>query len=268
MLTPYYDKDGITIYCADNRDVDLPAADLILTDPPYSAVTHAGASTSPPKATTPDETGRRRFLTGGNAALPLGIAFDSIDTAQLDQLFARLAPLSRRWLISFLDWRHTAHLEARSPKGLRFVRFGLWVKPNGAPQFTGDRPAQGWESIAVLHKAGGRMAWNGGGRPAVWTHPLAHHAHRISDHPNAKPIPLLAQLIKDFSAPGDLILDPFAGSGAVLAAAKLTGRRAFGVELSEQHCADLVFWLEHGHPRRAAKADPSSATAIMELFND
>lgn len=262
MTTPYYDKDGITLYCADNRDVAWPETDLILTDPPYSDATHEGASTNPPKATTPDEMGVRRFLTGGNAALPLGIDFDPLTLSDLDDCFARLAPLTRRWVVSFLDWRHTAHLEANPPGGLRFVRFGVWVKPNGAPQFTGDRPGTGWESIAFLHKAGGRMVWNGGGKHGVYTCNTVHQDNRISDHPNAKPIPLLAELIKDFSDPGDLVFDPYAGSGAVLAAAKLTGRRAIGIERDERHCQALAFWLDNGRPMRRG------VTATLPMFDE
>jgi len=253
---PIYDRNGITVYCADNRSIDLPLADLILTDPPYSETTHAGARTNALKATPPDGAGVQRFLQGGNAALPLGIDFDSFSIADLDACFARLAPLARRWLVSFLDWRHTTRLEAAPPDGLRFVRFGVWVKPNAAPQFTGDRPGPGWESIAFLHKDGGRMAWNGGGRHGVYTCNTAHKDHRLSDHPNAKPLPLLAQLIKDFSDPGDLVLDPFGGSGAVAAAALLTGRRCVIVERDAAHCAALVHWLERGRPLRvAASAD-------------
>ncbi|MEI8164906.1 MAG: site-specific DNA-methyltransferase, partial [Chloroflexales bacterium] len=193
----------------------------------------------------------------GNSAVPLGIAFDSISGDEAGAIFARLAPLAKRWVVSFLDWRHVGTLEAacNDPAfGLRFVRHAIWVGPNKAPQFTGDRPGTGWESIAVLHNPTGRMRWNGGGRHGVYTCNVAHKDHRISNHPNAKPLPLLAQLIADFSDPGDLVLDPFCGSGAVLAAAKLAGRRAVGVEQNEQHCADLVFWLEHGRPRKVAPA--------------
>jgi hypothetical protein len=264
-VQPYYDKDGITLYCGKNEDVDLPAADLILTDPPYSETTHAGARREAPKATTADADGVRRFAQGGNSAVPLGIAFDSISGDEAGAIFARLAPLAKRWVVSFLDWRHVGGLDAHPPDGLRFVRHMVWVGPNKAPQFTGDRPGTGWESIAVLHNATGRMRWNGGGKHGVYTHNVAHMAHRISAHPNAKPVPLLAQLITDFSDPGDLVLDPFCGSGAVLAAARLTGRRAVGVEQNERHCADIVFYLTHGRPRRVRPPAVSSLQGELDL---
>lgn len=54
-------------------------------------------------------------------------------------------------------------------------------------------------------------------------------------HPNEKPIDLMAQLIEATTEPGALILDPFAGSGATLAAAAKTGRQYIGVEIDPQY---------------------------------
>ena len=246
-MIPYHEADDITVYCADNREVDLPMADLILTDPPYSETTHAGARTNP----VGGHDGSSNWRMGGNPVLPLGIDFDSVTPDDVRAIFARLAPVAKRWVVSFLDWHHVLPVEeGADAMGLRFVRHAIWVKPNGAPQFTGDRPGTGWESIAVLHKAGGRMRWNGGGRTGVYTYNVAHKDHRISDHPNAKPFQLIAQLIQDFSDPGDLVLDPFGGSGVVAAAALTLGRRCVLIERTERHCADLVFWLRNRRPIR------------------
>lgn len=56
-------------------------------------------------------------------------------------------------------------------------------------------------------------------------------------HPNEKPVALMRELIEATTAPGALILDPFAGSGSTLAAAALTGRQYIGIEISEEHHA-------------------------------
>ncbi len=254
MTPPYYQKDGITLYCADMRDVDLPPADLVLTDPPYAEQTHAGARREA-------RVNEGRWRTGGNEPQKL-VGFASAEIAELRAMFERFSPQARRWVISFMDWRHIYHFEQQPPAGLRFVRFGVWIKPNGAPQFTGDRPATGWEGIAFMHRADGKMRWNGGGHHGVYTYPIAHKSDRIADNPTAKPFPLVADLIREFSEKGDLVIDPFCGNGTTLAIAKLLGRQAIGVEQDEALCAALVRWLEHPIAKRKAVGGVRKRTAI------
>lgn len=62
-------------------------------------------------------------------------------------------------------------------------------------------------------------------------------------HPTQKPLDLLAMLIGQYTHPGELVLDPFAGSGSTLKAAQLTGRRAIGIELDPTYFARARDWL-------------------------
>lgn len=55
-------------------------------------------------------------------------------------------------------------------------------------------------------------------------------------HPTQKPIGTLIRLIRTFSQPGDVVLDPFCGSGSVALAAKFSGRRYIGIELRRDYC--------------------------------
>ena len=56
-------------------------------------------------------------------------------------------------------------------------------------------------------------------------------------HPTQKPVGLFEYLIKTYSNPGDIILDPFAGSGTTLVAAKQLGRKYIGIEINPDYCA-------------------------------
>jgi site-specific DNA-methyltransferase (adenine-specific) len=222
-MKPYYEKDGITIFNARCEDV-LPtlaagSVDLVLTDPPYSPAWHAGART-------------------GKGDEPL-VTFASLDADTLRTHLTACAPLSRRWFVATMDWRHIAELSGCPPVGWRFVRFGVWVKPNGAPQFTGDRPGPGWEGLAFLHRADTPLRWNGGGRSSVFVENKVN-----SQHPTGKPLGLWHDLVPLFSEPGDLILDPFMGGGSTAVACLSLGRRFVGIEVEEKFCEVAVKRLQ------------------------
>jgi site-specific DNA-methyltransferase (adenine-specific) len=55
-------------------------------------------------------------------------------------------------------------------------------------------------------------------------------------HPTQKAVGILQPLIRSFSKPGDVVLDPFAGSGSTAVAAALCGRRYVAIELEADYC--------------------------------
>jgi len=225
----YYQDDAVTLYHGDAREVlaGLPDASVkaVLTDPPYTERTHAKA-----RKNTADGIGH-------------GITtFGSITDADLESILAECGRVSQGWVVATLDYRHAVKFDSEPPRGLKCQRVGVWVKTNPTPQITGDRPAQGWEAIAYLHRDKGRSKWNGGGKHGNYVTPIA----APEGHPTAKPLSILRDWVTLFSDPGDTILDPFAGSGTTLRAAADNGRKAIGVELNEAYCELIAKRLSQG----------------------
>ena len=130
-------------------------------------------------------------------------------------------------------------LLANVAAGLQHIRIGQWVKPGATPQFTGDRPATGCEAVVIAHP-NGRKKWNGGGTHAVWTHPIVldrAHTGGVRLHTTQKPVSLMLELVELFTDPGDVVLDPFCGSGTTGVACLRLGRRFIGIEKDAQYAA-------------------------------
>ena len=95
------------------------------------------------------------------------------------------------------------------------------------------------------------------GRPPLPKHPIAdvidvdYSGNKI--HPTQKPISALVPLIRSFTLPGEIVLDPFAGSASTCVAALLTGRKYIGIEMDEAYFALAQQRLERVHARIAAK---------------
>lgn len=223
--TPYYVDDAVTLYHADALEwlPEQPASSVacVITDPPYTERTHAN---------------QRSRWNGGHGkpdVITKGVTkFGAITDDDLTTALVELGRVTCGWVIATLDYRHAVGFDVNPPAGLAVRRVGVWVKTNPTPQLSGDRPAQGWEAIAYMHRADSRSRWNGGGKHGNFITAIP----RPEGHPTAKPLSLVADLVRLFTDPGDVVLDPFAGSGTTLRAAKDEGRNAVGLEVDERYC--------------------------------
>ncbi len=246
-MKPYYERDGIVLYCGDSREVlpTLEAVDHVITDPPYARDVYQrlGMPNTKVGSGTPGRLGIGNHQYSSASIEKLAVGSIGFIDEMLDGVALDIERLTKRWALVFSDaesihrWR--AQLEAA---GMRYVRTGAWVKPDPMPQFSGDRPSVGFEPCTIVHSQG-PMRWNGGGLPAVWTYNIAKGDAR-PDHPCPKPLPLMMRLVEQFTDRNETILDPCAGSATTLVAAKTLGRKAIGIELEEGWCEDAARRLE------------------------
>lgn len=205
--------------------------DHVICDPPYEAEAHTKA-----RRTTSSKW--RQSNAHGKAVEEYEIPFAAITEEQRTAAAAQMVRVSGGWVIVFCQvegvasWR--AALEAA---GASWRRACAWIKPDGTPQLTGDRPAQGFECIACAWAGEGRSEWNGGGKRGTYEFCVNNFGRLDRPHPTSKPEALMEALIRDFTDPNELICDPFAGSGTTGVAAIRHGRRFVGWERDPKYHA-------------------------------
>jgi DNA modification methylase len=215
--------------------VSLPdkSVDVVITDPPYDDHTHSKGR----RGGTDYAEGQSSK--GATFSRTRSLGFDAITAEQMRGTAEQIARVVRRWSLTFCslemisDWRR--ELEAAR---LQYVRTCVWHKIGSTPQFTGDRPAVAVEAIVVAHPKG-RKRWNGGGGHGIYAHPIVLNrgGDDVRCHTTQKPLPLISELVSLFSDPGDLVCDPFAGSGTTGVACRALGRRFVGWEISPEYHA-------------------------------
>lgn len=212
-----------TLYLGDCLDVLplLQPVNCVITDPPYETEAHTL------QRRVQRETIGNKKRRVSSEPLP----FASISSELREDVSRQITTLSKGWVLVFcqvegvLPWKNS--LEA---SGAKYKRTMVWVKPDAMPQFSGDRPGMGYESIVAAWCAAGRSSWNGGGRVGVFTC-NKNDGSGPAPHPTTKPRRLMTELVRLFSNEGDTILDPFMGSGTTGVAAVGQGRKFIGIEL-------------------------------------
>lgn len=222
MTAPVIIGDA-TLYLGNCLDImpTLGAVDHIICDPPYEAILHKSKQ----------QRSAGRYDGGPNL---LGLDFDCIDPIRDE--FVRIAgTICEGWFIAFCTAEGVARWAEPINSGpMKYKRACVWVKPDSAPQMNGECPAMGAELFVCAWAGEGRSKWNAGGKRGVYPH-LVNNSERSGLHPTEKPRRLMSEIICDFTNPGELILDPFMGSGTTGVAAMREGRRFIGIELDPKY---------------------------------
>jgi DNA modification methylase len=181
-------------------------------------------------------------------SIAAGEMTESEFTDFLAQAFAMMVQHSAVGSLHFvcMDWRHIRELLAASRHVYSELKnLCVWVKDNGG---MGSLYRSQHELVFVF-KNGNEMHSNnvqlgrfGRYRTNVWHYPGMNSFSRSTGegnllelHPTVKPVALVADTLMDCSKRGDVVLDPFLGSGTTVIAAERTGRVCYGIEIDARH---------------------------------
>ena len=147
-----------------------------------------------------------------------------------------------------MDWRGMDPLLRAGDVAYKELKnLCVWAKTNGG---MGSLYRSQHELVFVF-KAGNaphinnvELGKHGRNRTNVWSYPGANSFGEargdLAIHPTVKPVALVADAIRDASHRGQIVLDPFAGSGSTLIAAERTARRARAIEIDPAYCDVIV----------------------------
>lgn len=211
--------EGVELYLGDCLEVlpTLGRVSHIIGDPPYEDELHKAI-------------GRIRRNDGREMIQDLG--FEGVNASR-GSIAAACVEICDGWLILFtLAEGVRAWRDDIQAAGGKWDTTLAWIKPDASPRFNGQGAARGFENAVTAWCGKGYRRWNGGGKRGVYTHLV--NFQRQGEHPTEKPIPLMSEIVLDYTEPGDLICDPFCGSGSTGVAAVKTGRRFVGIEQNER----------------------------------
>ncbi len=200
------------------------SVDLLLTDPPYSISS---------AYTCEGQIPRRLRTNGSDFIMPKG------DFGPWDKNFSPeewtnvVMPKVRGWATIFCAQAQIGtYVDVLRSHGFNAVGTIVWHKTNPVPFNTRFKPVNAWEA-GVVGKRPGTKFHGIGTVHNVFTYKSPSPQHRI--HPTQKPLDLFRELTRLFSQPGDLVLDPFAGSATTVCAAIELGRKVIAFENDERH---------------------------------
>ena len=245
-MTPYYEGDGVTLYHGNCIEL-LPelgvSADVCVTDPPYGETS---------------------------------LSWDRWPKGWPALVAAALPPVTSLWCFGSMRM----FLEQRDEfEEWRLAQDVIWEKQNGTG-FAADRFKRVHEMVIQFYRGGwadlqqtpprergghgkssarrkaeqtpdhtgkiGQQNYVDDGLRLIRSVQRVDNMRHRSLHPTEKPTGILDPLIAYSCPPGGTVLDPFAGSGSTLDAARCSGRKAIGIEASEAYCEVAAQRLSQG----------------------
>jgi DNA methylase len=268
-MTPFYDDGTLTIWCADLRDVPLSelaeTVACVVTSPPYNVGLAYDADDHGDRlgwdaywrlADTAAHVMARALVSGGRVWVNTAVSVPHTPLPpgpHSGRAAKRRVLLARGWADALEHGGGLVMVDQVSWQSIRAggCAWGSWQSP-AAPNLRGDHELitvacrDTWERTPPPGLDGWRDTVGGwqGLCSTVWSVPTvggrmapgSNTPEGSAGHPAPMPVEVARRCIRLSTWPGETILDPFAGSGTTLLAARQLGRRAIGIERSERHC--------------------------------
>ena len=198
----------------------VDAVDAVICDPPYGARTHEGHNA----------TASRHAGEGKDKSERRAITYATWTPDDVRHFVASWAPRCLGWFVAFTSHDLCpTYVEALEAAG-RYVFAPLpWYSPGSRVRLSGDGPSS-WTCWVMVSRPKSRDYQRWGTLPGGYMTPPED-----CEVVGGKPLGLMRAVVRDYSRPGDLVCDPFVGSGTTALAAVMEGRRFVGAEQKPEH---------------------------------
>ncbi len=244
-IEPYHQSTSWSLYRGDVlevlKSIDSKSIDVVFADPPY-LLSNGGVTC---------QSGRMVSVNKGEWDSSKGFAADY--AWHRSWLRACRRVLKDEGTIWVSGTYHNIYLvgHAMQSLGFRMLNDIAWLKPNAAPNlgcrcFTHSHETVLWasKSSSARHTFNyEEMKADNGGKQmrSYWTFTTPKASEKShGKHPTQKPLALLDRIVRASTNPGEMVLDPFVGSGTTGAAAVRNGRRFIGIDANAEYL-DLAF---------------------------
>ena len=227
MLIPYYEDKFAKIYLGNSTELITQIEekiDLVVTDPPYEL------SESSQKTSSKGPSEKSVFKSLGKFySEDFGAIISGFDVKDIFDSIGKITPIMN--MFCFCSSQQITKIMGYGEANKYSTNLLVWHKTNAIPFAAGT-----WrgdiEYCVHIRESGAVFQGNAQLKKKVTDLPLV--ANQL--HPTQKPLALIRKYITIGSNTGQLVFDPFNGSGTTLVAAKLLGRKGIGIEMEEKYC--------------------------------